>query len=117
MTVKNGSKIDLSLLAYCGLYCGACSFKVAVREKNRGHLHALPQKYDHLKNMELEAECLGCRNDEMCGDCTQYPCELINKFASDGVPHHGEVLKNIENARKIGVEKWLAGEKQAYSCG
>jgi hypothetical protein len=42
---------------------------------------------------------------------------LINKFVSDGVPHHGEVLKNIENVRKTGVEKWLAGEKQTYGRG
>ncbi len=37
------------LIAYCGLYCGACSFKVAFEEQNREHLMRMPAKYEYLK--------------------------------------------------------------------
>ena len=53
---------DLTLLAYCGLYCGACSFKVAFQEQNRGHLFAMPQKYAEYKDSELE-DCAGWMTD------------------------------------------------------
>lgn len=124
---------DLSLLAYCGLYCGACSFKAAAAENNRKHLSNIPAKYDYLKNMEL-IECPGCRNDNRCGDCkikscavekkiaycgecNEYPCQLIKNFASDGIEHHENILKNIDKIRKIGIEQWLLEEKSIYKCG
>jgi len=129
---KNNPQIDLSLLAYCGLYCGGCSFKAAAKENNRKHLYSMPDKYDYLKGVEL-SECPGCKNDkergrcnikdcainkkiDHCGECDNYPCELIVKFAFDGMPHHENVLKNIEKIKEIGVEKWIAEEKKAYKC-
>lgn len=123
---------DLSLLACCGLYCGACSFRVAALEQNRRHLAALPAKYDQLKDQPLE-ECRGCRIDDFCGDCAikrcaqargvdhcgdcgEFPCERSEKFSSDGVPHHAATIANIERIRQIGPQRWLAESAAAHTC-
>jgi hypothetical protein len=123
---------DLNLLAYCGLYCGACSFKVAAVEQDRKHLAQMPTKYDHLKTQPLE-ECRGCRADDRCGDCGikdcarargvahcgecgGFPCSLMVQFCSDGIPHHAEVIGNIQRIRQAGPRQWLEENAAAYAC-
>jgi hypothetical protein len=38
-----------SLIAYCGLYCGACSFQVAYETEDRKHIDSMPSRYDKYK--------------------------------------------------------------------
>ena len=123
---------DLNLLSYCGLYCGGCSFKVAFQEQKREHLLALPEKYDKLKNMELE-DCAGCRVDykcgecqirkcamektlTYCGECIDFPCKQLNAFSSDGIPHHFEIIENIKTIQKDGINRWLDDQNNKYQC-
>jgi hypothetical protein len=123
---------DMNLLAYCGLYCGACSFRVAALEQERKHLTAMPAKYDHLKDHPLE-ECRDCRIDDFCGDCAikkcaraknidhcgecgEFPCDRIVKFSSDGVPHHAKVIDSIRRIREIGSRRWLDESEKAFAC-
>lgn len=120
------------LIAYCGLYCGACSFKVAFEENNREHLTCMPSKYDYLKGTPLEA-CPGCRLENRCGECVirdctiekslehcglceSFPCEKIKKFNNDGVPHHAESIKNLIQLAEIGKEKWLTQQREQNTC-
>jgi hypothetical protein len=123
---------DLNLLAYCGLYCGGCSFKVAFQEKNREHLLAMPKKYEKYKDVEL-VDCAGCRVEDRCGeclirkcaqekkltycgDCEEFPCKRINDFSSDGIFHHFETIENIKNIQKNGIDSWLNDQKNKYQC-
>ena len=123
---------DLNLLSYCGLYCGACSFKVAFQEQNRGHLFAMPQKYAKYKDIKLE-DCAGCRVDDgcgecqirkcamektltHCGECVDFPCKKLDDFSSDGVPHHFEIIENIKNIQEDGINRWFDDQKSKYQC-
>lgn len=120
------------LIAYCGLYCGACSFRLAAEENDRDHLRAMPVAYDHLKEEPLE-RCLGCRLEAQCGPCTirdcarnreldycsqcrQYPCEKLTAFAHDGKPHHGEVLSNLTLLQQVGETSWLEQMNKKWTC-
>jgi len=120
------------LIAYCGLYCGACSFKVAFEEHNREHLMRMPAKYDHLKHAPLEF-CPGCRLENRCGDCAirdcaieknieycslcdDFPCEKLLKFNNDGIPHHAEAIENLKVLKTMGAEQWLAVQKAKWMC-
>jgi hypothetical protein len=120
------------LIAYCGLYCGACSFKVAFEENNPEHLMRMPAKYDYLKKAPLEG-CPGCRlenrcgecairdcaiekNLEYCGLCSDFPCEKLQKFNNDGIPHHAESIGNLNLLKQIGTERWLALQKKHWMC-
>ena len=65
------------LIAYCGLYCGACSFKVGYEENSEKHVIRMPSMYDQFKGQPL-VFCPGCRLENQCGDCA------INKELSVG---------------------------------
>ncbi len=123
----------LDLLAYCGLYCGACSFKVAFEEDDRQHLLGMPAKYDPYKTMPM-GPCPGCRGDSQCGDCAikdcamskqivhcgecgDYPCDKLHQFNADGIPHHGESIANLNAIREHGTLPWLEDQKQRWTCG
>jgi len=120
------------LIAYCGLYCGACSFRMASKENNRKHIENMPSIYDNLKNDPLEY-CPGCRlenkcgeckirdcaienNHDHCGECSDFPCDKITKFNNDGKPHHSEVLSNLILLNEIGEKNWLEHMDEKWSC-
>ncbi|AOT72227.1 DUF3795 domain-containing protein [Geosporobacter ferrireducens] len=120
------------LIAYCGLYCGACSFKVAFEENNREHIIRMPAYYDRLKNEPLEF-CHGCRLENQCGDCSirdcardreieycslcdDFPCKILKEFNNDGKPHHAESISNLNLLKDIGKEKWLELQKEKWTC-
>ena len=126
---------DLGLIAYCGLYCGACSFKLTVDENERAHVLSLPARYDKAKEAELEP-CPGCRNEpassgddpceirscartrglEHCGSCAEFPCSVITAFAADGTPHHGQTLENLRRLGEAGNATWLAEQQARWTC-
>jgi hypothetical protein len=120
------------LISYCGLYCGACSFKVAFETKDREHINKMPSHYDEYKNNEL-FDCSGCRLDNnpseckikncaiekqvaWCSQCNKYPCSIINDFCHDGRPHHEEIIKNLEILNKLGEEEWIKEMKMDWEC-
>ncbi|MDH5185626.1 MAG: DUF3795 domain-containing protein [candidate division WOR-3 bacterium] len=125
MTGKN-------LIGYCGLYCGACSFKAAYDSNDRRHIMPMPSKYDRFKNEELRF-CPGCQSDKMgkdckirncavnrglahCGLCADFPCEIITGFNNDGIPHHNEAIKNLKQLRELGDESWLQSQEKQWTC-
>ncbi len=122
-------------IAYCGLYCGACSFRIAAEAGDRSHIEAMPPVYDAVKALPLE-RCPGCRREnlctagspcairecargrgiEHCGECDAFPCRLLRAFASDGKPHHGQAIRNLEELAKLGEPAWLALMKKRWTC-
>jgi hypothetical protein len=120
------------LIAYCGLYCGACSFKVAFEENDKEHLMAMPAYYDKFKHKPLEF-CPGCRLEnqcepcgirdcardkkiEYCSFCDDFPCEKLINFNNDGKPHHAECIANLNLLKNIGPEKWLELQRKKWTC-
>ena len=122
-----------SMLAYCGLYCGACSFKVAYEENERAHLAAAPSKYDKYKNEPLQP-CAGCKPDpdscgdcgirtcakakgyRHCGECADFPCVRLLDFGADGSPHHAQALLNLKDLKEMGEAKWLELQERRWKC-
>ena len=122
------------LLTACGLYCGACY-----------HYRALYYPRDRLvveaarRGQEPEGfTCQGCRSeapyihpgcahceiracaDEKdlphCGLCTDFPCQLILAFQSDGRVHHRDILVELIRLREKGVGTWLATQAERWKC-
>lgn len=112
--------------AYCGLYCGACCSMIT-HEKQRGDNSALQCVTD-----DKELPCEGCRaqyqqncefvrcnkahGTESCAFCPEFPCEMLVKFQNDEWEHHQKVLDNLRRIREIGVEAWLAEQKEYWKC-
>jgi hypothetical protein len=121
------------LTGYCGLFCGACSFKVAFDEQDRSHLAGLPGKLSEYAGAPLQF-CPGCRSDdslcdecgirecarahalEHCGLCAEFPCSRIKKFSEDGLPHHSEVIGNLELLKELGEGEWLRRQRERWTC-
>jgi hypothetical protein len=112
------------LIAYCGLYCGACSFRVAALENDRRHLRAMPEKYAKYRD-EPMGVCPGCRRESeegasairncarqrgfgSCGECPELPCARVQAFNDNGTPHHAAAIANLMRLREIGEVSWLA---------
>jgi hypothetical protein len=125
----------LGNIAYCGLNCEACSFRVASLEKDASHLDNLPARYERLKPARIEDMelCLGCRHDtepgpchmrecakgrgySTCAECPEMPCEKLMAFCGDGAPHHGAVVENLKRIREIGGEAWALEQEREWRC-
>lgn len=128
-------------IAYCGLNCDACSFKVSCEDKDSRHLQFLPKKYENCKSADVTAitPCPGCKHDRTCGDCPlkdcitaknrsrevslhncsgceEFPCALLLSFAHDGIPHHLDAVKNLESIRANGMQAFLERERSKWFC-
>lgn len=121
-----------SLIAYCGLYCGACSFKIAFDENDRVHIDHMPAKYEKFRHMPLEF-CPGCRSENQCGKCdikdcaeekkvehcslcTEFPCKRLENFNHDGIPHHSESIENLKLLKQIGSDNWIIQQQKKWKC-
>ena len=121
------------LIAYCGLYCGACSFKTAVEEGVAEHVLSMPERYDKFKSEPFGTPCPGCRLENLCGQCgmrdcaagkelahcgqcDDFPCEKVQSFNDDGAPHHAEAIANLRLLRELGEERWLELQKEKWTC-
>ena len=125
---------DKALIAYCGLYCGGCSFKAASETGDMGHILAMPAKYDKYKKEPPGAlACPGCRLENQCGackirdcaagkkllhcgECDIFPCKLLLDFNNDGQPHHALAVENLKALKSKGAECWLAEQKKMFTC-
>lgn len=124
----------LSKIAYCGLYCPMCSFIAACETKDRAHLSAMPEQYDHLKQHTFEeCACPGCREQQdrchcamkpcaeskgfiSCADCKDFPCQTITDFGDDGAPHHSQAVQNLWKIKEIGYDMWQQEMDSQCQC-
>ena len=121
-----------SLIAYCGLYCGACSFRVAAQENDRRHLRAMPARYAQYQDAPMDI-CPGCRHEtgdagcairncarklglQHCGACLDFPCARIREFNGDGTPHHAAAIENLKRLKEVGAEAWVEEQKRRLTC-
>ena len=128
------------LVAVCGTYCGACFAYIArngedeqVKSKLQKGLSSGPRKLSMenfgcdgcLSNGKIAAHCQSCvmrkcaeekQGVTRCSDCTDFPCSLITDFNNDGRLHHAELLDNLRQIRKMGVNKWVKYEEERWRC-
>jgi len=123
----------------CGLYCGACTLYRARHDVERKDAQAVLEKIAERWKVPVEqVVCEGCLSQgpisgycaaceikkcaaskpgvTRCADCDDFPCDLLMKFANDGVPHHSAVLKNVRRQRKIGIREWVEEEYERDRC-
>ncbi len=92
------------LAGRCGTYCGECAFRE--RGKCPGCVKADGKVF--WGECELAKCCLAKALDH-CGLCAEFPCATLKRYAYD--PKHGDNgarIRNLEQWRAVGVERWLA---------
>ena len=129
-----------SLVASCGLYCGACPMYLATQSKDESRLKSMFQQFSSSKmNWKMEdLLCDGCRGNgqlatfcrkcairesaatktktKLCSDCSEYACSRITAFNNDGMLHHAEVLGNLRQLKSIGLKEWAKQEEEKWAC-
>ena len=131
-----------SLVASCGLYCGACPMYLATQENDEQRLTAMQKQFGSSGLMtKLSKEdllCDGCLSGgrlasfcrecairdsatdktktRRCSECAELGCDRITGFNNDGIPHHGEVLENLRQLREMGIEDWTKHEENRWRC-
>lgn len=116
----------------CGLYCGACR-AVQANEVGPAAVEAVAKEWGREPEQLV---CHGCKSDvlasfcrdcvfkscaakkgiEHCFECGDFPCAVLIEFRDDQAVHHSAVVRNSEALREQGVEKWLEGQKERWSC-
>ena len=88
------SFMNNTFTTYCGLDCDNCSFKIS---HNCGGCRATNGQpfYGSCK----VADCAIKRNKRFCGECENFPCEILKEYSYD--PIHGDNGERIENCRLI----------------
>lgn len=119
--------------SYCGLNCGACPVGLA---NERQDMEALAEMARDRGREPEELVCGGCKAEttssicsgcsmrscamtrgfDFCFLCPEYPCERLEAFRNDSLPHHSMVYSNLAGIRRMGVEAWLSSETARWSC-
>jgi len=136
MSVKN-MKVEGSdkwIISVCGLNCAKCDIYHASHgnEKLRNEIVEWFKKERNKIVRPEQVTCEGCRGAlethwssdckmmlcatkkgfEYCFQCKDFPCTIVNEFASDGVPHHKKTVENAKRMKEIGLEAWITEQKK-----
>ena len=126
--------------APCGLYCGACSIRLAYKRGDSNLLDQIAEVLSEQHGQKIQAKdlaCEGCLSPEVvavvcrncvlrscalqkgvvqCSQCPDFPCKQLIDFSKDGLPHHGEVLENIRRRQEIGIDAWAEEQRKRWCC-
>ncbi len=129
-----------TLVASCGLYCGACPMYLATQSKDESRIKTMMQQFSASKmNWKMEdLLCDGCRGtgqlavfcrkcairdsaaaktkSRLCSDCSDFACSRITGFNNDGMVHHAEVLANLKQLKAVGLTEWAKMEDARWAC-
>ncbi len=123
---------DKKLAAVCGLFCPGCSLLIATHEEP-ARLEGMAARMGRTVD---ELRCNGCRSDrqcfyctsmcqmkacaagkgvDFCGDCGEYPCEMLKTFQKER-PHRIELWDSLKQIREAGWEAWFRDKTRHYAC-
>ncbi len=110
------SKInDKKLATPCGLYCGACIAYSVKDCHGCGCNCGTCAAAEHHKRCEIYKCCVQKAHLEACCKCENFPCSILIRFCHDPVWRtHLTVIENLRRRRKIGNDKWLEEQEQAW---
>ncbi len=127
-------------VAPCGLYCGACTIRLAGKSGNRQLMEEIALALTARQGQAIRVDdlaCEGCLSNEVvaivcrdcalracalekevghCSCCPEYPCQAIVDFSRDGLPHHAEVPENISRQREVGRDSWADEQDKRWRC-
>ncbi|MFX1562716.1 MAG: DUF3795 domain-containing protein [Promethearchaeota archaeon] len=132
MTKTSKSDWDLS---FCGLNCTACEIYRASHDKEF-HDKLLKFFQENIDSTITSMSCGKCRkNPEKCWtpdcqfrncatekgltycfECKDFVCEKLAEFGKQAPPPYANLITNLKKMKKIGVDKWIASQKEVKFC-
>lgn len=123
-------------LAICGLNCAKCDMYMASHgdEALRSELLNWFRKNIDPNIDDISCEkcrgptdqcwsgdckmrsCATKRGFEYCFECPDFVCEFVEEFAAAEMDHHKRTVENMKKVKEIGLEKWIALQKEPQFC-
>lgn len=117
--------------AVCGLFCPSCTIFIATHEDPARLKRLADDEEENLDEYRCEGcrserrigacktckilECASIRDISFCGECSDYPCKVIDEFQA-AMPHRIEVYSSQATIKELGFEKWFEKMTGHYSC-
>ena len=98
--------MEKTMIAYCGSYCGACTWKDKVGCKEGCKACAGNVFWGECD----KAKCCISRGFEHCGECPDLPCDKLKDLFGD--PEHGDRGVRLRN-----LQNWAAGNDTYEELG
>ena len=108
------------MITYCGLYCGACpSYQkgtcLGCRSENRA------QNRKSKWGCKIR-ECCKKKEIEHCGQCSNFPCTIINKRLikshreNPKFNYRHQIPNNINRILEVGMIDWSKEQELLWKC-
>ena len=115
--------VDNNLAAPCGIYCGACRQYLVLKKnqlKQRGFKRGCEGCRIRNKNcVFIRRDCPALKKNqiEYCYECEMFPCQNLQKMDDLYQNKYAvNMIGNLEQIKKKGVEAWLQEQKVLYTC-
>jgi len=60
--------------------------------------------------------CAKEKGVQYCFGCTDFPCSILNAFASNGASHHKRTVENLKRIKELGIDAWIAEQEKNCKC-
>lgn len=117
-TTQPQSLTIFSLIAPCGMNCGICL--AFLREKNKcPGCRGIDLNPPVTRSRCKIKNCPTFRNprSKFCFACETFPCDRLKHLDKRyRTKYHMSMIENLEHINKLGIKKFVAGEKSRWAC-
>lgn len=114
--IKMPDVISPEMLAPCGVVCTACVGRLKQTGRCGGCLGPEEHMSARCRNCDRKA-CAGAKGLTWCFECEEFPCKRIKTLDKSYRTRYGvSLVQNGLDAREMGVEAFLAGQRQRWLC-
>ena len=112
-------KMNLKLIAPCGMDCGICLGYLREKNKCPGCRQMEKNKLDYFRKCMIRNCPIQKENKiKFCSDkCGKYPCKRLKNLDNRYRTKYGmSMIENLENIKKLGIRKFVRNEKSRWKC-
>lgn len=118
--MKMPDKIDVQMLAPCGINCVVCYKHVGIKKNAKpceGCLKGDLGKPAHCHTCKIEL-CAQDKGLAHCFACEAFPCKLVkNMERSYTKRYHVSLIENSRAAKEKGIPAFLEEGREKWMCG
>lgn len=112
-------KLNISLIAPCGMNCGICLGYLREKNKCMGcrKMDAYESSYGR-KCIIRSCQILKTHKMKFCSDkCETYPCRRLKNLDKRYRTKYGmSMIENLEHIKQLGIREFMRNEKQRWTC-
>lgn len=113
---------------FCGDYCGACPLMVAsegATKQSEVKCYGCKPVRPNGKRTNCQIRACALRKGvQNCAQCKEYPCTKLRTYQTSSKSKADKekpgytwlAAYNLEQIKAVGAEKWLADQRQRWSC-